>query len=194
MEMIAHRTSLDGVLLIEPRVIRDERGFFLESYHRQTFAGLGIADEFVQDNHSRSIYGVLRGLHYQDMSAPMAKLVRCTIGRIYDVAVDLRFGSPTFGQWHGVELNPINMYQLYVPVGFGHGFVTISDVAEVQYKCTCFYTPAREGAVLWNDPILRIDWPVKDPLLSRRDQSANSFQQYREQPAFYFDPQALGQG
>ena len=172
--------------MIEPDVFRDDRGFFFESYHKQRFAELGVTDEFVQDNHSRSMLGVLRGIHYQDMSAPMAKLVRCTLGRILDVAVDLRAGSPTFGRWSAAELSADNKRQLLVPVGFGHAFLTLSDVAEVQYKCSGFYTPGAEGAIVWNDPELAIDWPIKDPVVSAKDRAAPSLRSYRKTPAFSY--------
>jgi dTDP-4-dehydrorhamnose 3,5-epimerase len=179
-------TPLEGVVLLEPLVLRDDRGFFLESYHQRRWVELGIDVAFVQDNHSRSAHGVLRGLHYQDLTAPMAKLVRCTRGRVFDVAVDLRLGSLTFGRWFGVELSEDNQRQLFVPVGFGHGFQVVSEIAEVQYKCSNYYAPAAEGAVLWNDPELNIAWPVPAPSLSRRDQAARSLAQYREAPAFHY--------
>ena len=179
-------TALNGVVIIEPQVFRDDRGFFLESYHHQRWSDLGITVNFVQDNHSRSQRGVLRGLHYQDMSAPMAKLVRCTRGGVFDVAVDLQVGSPTFGQWFGVELTEENNRQLFVPVGFAHGFVALSDVTDIQYKCSNFYTPPAEDAVLWNDPEIGVAWPVTDPILSQRDQRAISLQQYQERPAFHY--------
>jgi dTDP-4-dehydrorhamnose 3,5-epimerase len=178
------RTTLDGVVLIDPDVYRDARGFFLESYHRRRFAEHGIRDEFVQDNHSRSCARVLRGLHYQDMSAPMAKLVRCTLGRVFDVAVDLRVGSPTFGRWVSAELSAENMRQVLVPPGFAHGFLTLSDVAEVQYKCTNYYTPPAERIVLWNDPDIGVDWPEANPLLSDRDGQGMSLKDYLRDPAF----------
>jgi dTDP-4-dehydrorhamnose 3,5-epimerase len=186
LETIAIPTPLEGVLVVEIKFMQDHRGFFIENYHRRQFAAIGIHDEFKQDNHSRSRAGVLRGLHYQDMSAPMSKLVRCTRGRILDVAVDLRIGSPTFAGWFGVELTEENMKQLYVPVGFGHGFLTLSDVAEVQYKCSNFYAPESEGAVAWNDPEIGIEWPIPNPVLSRRDSLAGSLRQYRERPAFFY--------
>jgi dTDP-4-dehydrorhamnose 3,5-epimerase len=129
---------------------------------------------------------VLRGIHYQGMSAPMAKLVRCTVGRILDVAVDLRAGSPTFGRWWATELSAENLRQLLVPVGFGHAFLTLSDVAEVQYKCSGYYTPAAEGTIVWNDPELAIDWPIAAPLVSTKDQAAPSLESYRKSPAFSY--------
>ncbi len=132
------------------------------------------------------MYGVLRGLHYQDERAPMAKLVRCTLGGILDVAVDLRVGAPSFGRWVAVELSADNFRQLLIPSGFGHGFVVLSEVAEVQYKCTGLYTPEAEGAVLWNDPAIGIEWPVSAPTLSKRDLAAQSLEQYLQNPAFRY--------
>jgi dTDP-4-dehydrorhamnose 3,5-epimerase len=180
------KTPLAGVSIIDIKFFRDERGFFIENYHRQRFAEVGITDEFVQDNHSRSSAKVLRGMHYQDMTAPMGKLVRCTVGAIFDAAVDLRVSSPTFGRWFGLELTAENMRQIFVPPGFAHGFVTLSDVAEVQYKCTGFYTPSSEGTLAWNDPEVGIEWPIKDPILSKRDSNGMSLHKYLEKPAFYY--------
>lgn len=182
------QTGLEGLLLIEPEVFHDPRGFFLESYNKREFAKWGIALEFVQDNHSRSIHKVLRGLHFQDMTAPQAKLVRCTLGRILDVAVDLRVGSPTFAQWFAVELSPENARQLLVPVGFAHGFAVLSEVAEVQYKCDAYYTPSAEHVVLWNDPDIGIRWPFSDPILSKRDQAGMSLKDYLAAPKFVYAP------
>lgn len=184
MDIRVMPTKLDGAVVIETDFFRDERGFFIENFHRRRFAEHGLPHEFVQDNHSRSGHGVLRGFHYQDMTAPMGKLVRCTAGAILDVAVDLRLGSPTFGQWEAVELTAENMRQFYVPVGFGHAFLTLSDAAEVQYKCTGYYEPASEGTLAWDDPDLAIPWPIAAPLLSARDQQGISLAAYREQPAF----------
>lgn len=178
------QTQLPGVLIVEADIRRDSRGFFIESYNQRRFHELGIRYTFVQDNHSRSGANVLRGLHYQDMTAPMAKLVRCTAGAIFDVAIDLRVGSATFGKWVGVELSADNMRQLLVPEGFGHGFATLTDVAELQYKCSNFYAPASEGAVRWDDPDLAIDWPISDPLVSARDAAAESLQGYLKHPRF----------
>ena len=172
------------MLIVDIDFFRDERGFFIESWHKRDFAEAGLPHEFVQDSHSRSAYRVLRGLHYQDMRAPMAKLVRCTVGRILDVAVDLRISSPTFGHWFSIELNSENKTQLFVPAGFAHGFATLSDVCEVQYKQTAFYNPETEGGIAWNDPDLAIRWPFQDPILSKRDQNQMSLKQYRANPAF----------
>jgi dTDP-4-dehydrorhamnose 3,5-epimerase len=180
------KTALEGVLIIDTDFSRDDRGFFLESYHRQRFVEHGVSEVFVQDNHSRSSARVLRGFHYQDMTAPMVKLIRCTVGRILDVAVDLRVGSPTFARTVAVELGPDTMRQLLVPVGFGHAFLTLSEVAEVQYKCSNYYAPATEGGVSWNDPDIDIVWPITDPLLSARDRSSMSLKQYLEKPAFVY--------
>ena len=169
--MKATPTALPEVLLLEPRVFQDERGFFLESYNRNTLAEVaGLNDDFVQDNHSRSARGVLRGLHYQ-IRQPQGKLVRCSAGVIFDVAVDLRRASPRFGQWVGVELSGTNFRQLWVPPGFGHGFLVLSEFAEVQYKTTDYYAPAHERSVRWNDPAIGIDWPDvgMDPVLSAKD-------------------------
>lgn len=191
MDITVSRTTLEGVLIIDTDYFRDERGFFIEHYHRERFAQHGITDEFVQDNHSRSMSGVLRGIHYQDMTAPMGKLVRCIEGVIFDVAVDLRAGSSTLGQWVGVELSAENMRQLYVPAGFGHAFATLSDAAQTHYKCTGYYAPESEGTILWNDPDLAIDWPLADPLLSNRDQAGIRFREYLLNPAFYLTPTGL---
>lgn len=180
-------TKLDGVVIVDTDFVRDERGFFIETYHKRRFAEHGLDYGFVQDNHSRSGRGVLRGIHYQDLTAPMAKLVRCTLGCVFDVAVDLRVGSPTFGRWIGVELSAQNMTQLMVPVGFGHAFLTLSDVAEVQYKCTGYYTPSAEACLAWNDPDIGIEWPTSTPpILSARDREGVSLKQYLQNPAFTY--------
>ncbi len=185
MKMRMNKTSLDGLLVVEIDFFRDERGFFMESWHKRDFAEAGLPYEFVQDSHSRSTYSVLRGLHYQDMRAPIVKLVRCTVGRVFDVAVDLRVNSPTFGQWFGIELTAENKTQLLVPIGFAHGFLTLSDVCEIQYKQTEYYRPEAAGGVAWNDKDIAIDWPLRDPpILSRRDQNQPSLKQYLQNPAF----------
>jgi dTDP-4-dehydrorhamnose 3,5-epimerase len=186
-------TPLSDLFIVESRPVQDERGFFLESYQRRSFAEVGLTATFVQDNHSRSRAGVLRGLHYQDMTAPMTKLVRCTRGAIFDVAVDLRWGSPTFGRWFGVELSESNFLQLYVPVGFAHGFLVLSDVADLQYKCSNYYAPAAEGAVQWDDPALGIDWPHKQPVLSQRDRQAQTWAEYCRKPVFTYPGDVVAQ-
>ncbi len=171
-------TPLDipEVVLVEPKVFGDERGFFFESYNRRVFAeGLGRDVEFVQDNHSRSARGVLRGLHYQIQQA-QGKLVRTTLGSIYDVAVDLRRSSPSFGQWVGVELSADNRRMLWVPPGFGHGFLTLSDFAEVQYKASDYWAPQYERSIIWNDPQLGIGWPLDvAPVLAAKDAAGVAF-------------------
>jgi len=168
-------TPVKDLVLLEPKVFGDDRGFFFESYNRRTLAELGIEEDFVQDNHSRSRRGVLRGLHYQIRNI-QGKLVRAVAGEIYDVAVDLRRSSPTFGQWHGVLLSADNKLQFYVPPGFAHGFLVVSPVAEVLYKATDFYAPEHERCILWNDPRLAIQWPLEEePVLSAKDREGASF-------------------
>lgn len=189
MEIRVIPTALDGVVIIETAFVSDERGFFMESYHREQYAAHGLAEELVQDNHSRSARGVLRGIHYQDMNAPMIKLVRCTAGAILDLAVDLRVGSPTFGQSVAVELTAENKKQLWVPVGFGHAFLTLST-AEVQYKCSNYYAPQTEGAIAWDDPDLAISWPIAEPVLSGRDRNATRLAEYLKHPAFRYGTEA----
>ena len=157
------KTKLHDCLIIEPKVFGDERGFFLETFQAERYAEfVGITLPFVQDNHSHSSKGVLRGLHYQK-TKPQGKLVRVVSGEVYDVALDIRQGSPTFGQWEGVILSETNKKQFWVPPGFAHGFLVISDTADFEYKCTDYYDPADEGSVLWNDPDLGIPWPTATP-------------------------------
>jgi dTDP-4-dehydrorhamnose 3,5-epimerase len=184
MKVHVTRTPLENLLVVNIDYYKDERGFFMESWNRTGFAEAGITDDFVQDSHSASGYGVLRGLHYQDMRAPMAKLVRCTAGRILDVAVDLRMSSPTFGRSFTIELTSENKTLLYVPVGFAHGFATLSDHCEVQYKQSGFYDPATEGGVIWNDSELNIAWPYANPTLSPKDLRLPTLAEYRKRPAF----------
>lgn len=165
-------TEIPEVILFEPKVFEDERGFFFESYNRRTLEALGLAVDFVQDNHSRSRRGVLRGLHYQIAPRAQGKLVRVVAGEIYDVAVDLRRSSPTFGRWIGVRLSAENKKQIYIPEGFAHGFLALSPWAEVCYKTTDYYSPVHERCLLWNDPRLNISWPLGDgesPTLSPKD-------------------------
>ena len=166
-------TRLDGPVLIAPRVLGDERGFFCETYRRSVFSELGIPEEMVQDNHSRSSYGIVRGMHFQ-IGQGAAKLVRCARGAIYDVVVDLRVGSPTFGQWEGFELSEENMRMAYCPIGFAHGFCVLSDVADVMYKQSNYYADDTERGIAYNDPEVAIEWPVPaDELIpSARDASA----------------------
>lgn len=164
-------TPLPGVKLIEPVVHDDERGFFMESYQTQRYQDAGIAHEFVQDNVSRSAKGTLRGLHYQ-LHHPQGKLVMVVTGEVYDVAVDIRKGSPTFGQWYGAYLSADNHHQMYVPPGYAHGYCVISGYADFLYKCTDYYHPDDEYCVLWSDPVLAIDWPLSSPTLSVKDSQA----------------------
>lgn len=159
VEMNVIETKLAGVLIIEPVVHGDERGFFAETYHLERYAEHGLNIEFVQDNQSRSRYGVLRGLHYQLIQA-QAKLVRVSQGRVFDVAVDVRIGSPTFGQWVGAELDDTSQRQFYIPAGFAHGFCVLSETADFNYKCSDYYHPASEQGIAWNDPALGIEWPL----------------------------------
>lgn len=163
-------TDLPGVLLLEPKVFRDRRGFFLETFRLDWMQEAGITNPFVQDNHSRSTRGVLRGLHYQ-LQQPQGKLIRVVTGAIFDVAVDIRRDSLNFGRWFGTELNEINMHMMYVPPGFAHGFLVLSETADFVYKCTDYYHPQSEQGILWNDPGIGIEWPIDDVLLSERDQT-----------------------
>ena len=161
-------TKLEGVALIEPQVFGDERGFFVETFSLDSWAGLGVDANFVQHNHSRSSKGTLRGLHFQTHPG-QAKLLRCPRGSIFDVAVDLRKDSPTYGQWEGHVLDDVNHHQLYVPIGFAHGFCVLSDVADVTYLVSSLYDPETEAGIRWNDPEVGVEWPVEEPLLSQRD-------------------------
>lgn len=162
------RLSVPDLLLIEPDVFEDARGFFMETFHAERYAAFGICEKFVQDNHSRSLKGTLRGLHYQ-LGRPQGKLVRVTQGAVFDVAVDVRKNSPTFGRWAGAILSGENKHQLYIPKGFAHGFCVMSDVADFLYKCTDYYSPEEERGIIWNDPDLGIGWPVNNPLISEKD-------------------------
>jgi dTDP-4-dehydrorhamnose 3,5-epimerase len=161
--------ALSGIVLIEPRIFKDGRGRFLETYKHSDFLKAGIPEHFVQDNFSVSTAGVLRGLHYQKQPKAQGKLVRCMKGRILDIGLDIRKGSPTYGTWVMEELSGENNRMLYIPPGFAHGFLTMSDAAEVLYKCTEEYSPDLDRGVLWNDPDIGIPWPVREPLLSDKD-------------------------
>jgi dTDP-4-dehydrorhamnose 3,5-epimerase len=163
--------TLPEVLVIEPRVHHDPRGFFVESYHAPRYREAGIDVTFVQDNQSRSVKGTLRGLHWQVEPHAQAKLVRVVDGAILDVAVDVREDSPTFGRWAAVTLSSENFRQLFVPVGFAHGFLVLSERADIEYKCSDVYDPAAERGLMWNDPALGIAWPIDDPILSERDRT-----------------------
>jgi dTDP-4-dehydrorhamnose 3,5-epimerase len=164
-------TKLDGVVLVEPQVFGDERGFFVETFSRDAWREMGVDVEFVQHNHSRSVKNTLRGLHFQTEPG-QAKLIRCVRGEIVDVAVDLRRGSPTYGQWEAHVLDDVKHRQLFVPVGFGHGFAVLSDVADVAYQVSSYYDPATEAGIAWDDPEVGVDWQVAEPLLSERDKTA----------------------
>jgi len=176
MEII--ELPLAGAKLVRPRVFRDSRGFFFESYSQPRYQAAGITETWVQDNHSCSTKGTLRGLHYQSRPG-QAKLVRVTSGVIFDVIVDIRPDSPTFGRWHGEEIDAEAHEQLYLPVGFAHGFAVLSDIAEVQYKVSSPYDGATECAIRWNDPELGVAWPIAEPILSQRDQTSEFFSNFR---------------
>jgi dTDP-4-dehydrorhamnose 3,5-epimerase len=172
---------LNGLVVIEPEVFADERGFFMEVYRADQFHDLGLPVDFVQDNHSRSQRGVLRGLHFQ-WQPPMGKLMRVTLGSAYLAAVDIRKGSPSLGQWFGLEVSAANKRQVYAPAGFARGFCVLSDVAEIQYKCTGTYNSKAESGILWNDPALAIDWPLQEPVLSEKDRAARTLEQWLASP------------
>ncbi len=182
-------TNMQGIIVIEPDTFKDHRGFFFESYSKRTFADHGLDHVFVQDNHSRSTRGVVRGLHYQDGKAPQYRLVRCTVGTVWDVVVDLRVGSPTFGKWLGITLSAENKKQVLMAPEFAHGFAVLSDVAEIQYKCTNYHYASAEASIAWDDPDLRIAWPVKDPIMSERDKMQGTrLREYLQHPAFKYMP------
>ena len=173
------KTSLDGCVIIEPDIFHDERGFFLETYQKERYKNeAGINVDFVQDNFSRSYKNVLRGLHFQKHK-PQGKLVRVLRGKVLDVAVDIRQDSNTFGDWVSVELSSDNKKQLWVPPGFAHGFLVISDTADFAYKCSDFYDSSDEGTIIWNDPLININWPISDPSLSHKDAVAQSLSEIR---------------
>ena len=163
--------SISDVILIEPKVLTDERGFFMETYKYSDFAKMGIREEFVQDNHSMSIKSVLRGLHYQENPKAQGKLVRCLRGRIFDVAVDIRSNSRTYTQWVDIELSEENHSMLYIPAGFAHGFLVLSQMAEVVYKCTEEYSLEHDCGIIWNDPKINIHWPISNPIISKKDKN-----------------------
>lgn len=164
-----NRLAISDVIVIEPEVCMDERGFFMETYKFSEFAGFGIRERFVQDNHSKSAHAVLRGLHYQKYPKAQAKLVQIIQGEIFDVAVDIRKGSLTFGHWVSVMLSAEKKRMLYVPVGFAHGFCVLSKIAKVSYKVTEEYSPEHDGGIIWNDPDIAISWPIKNPIISKKD-------------------------
>ena len=173
-------TGFDGLFVIEPQVFGDERGFFMETFHAKRYRDAGIPTDFVQDNLSRSARGILRGLHFQKGCYGQGKLVRVTGGSVYDVTVDLRPNSKTFGKYFGIELSAENKKSVYIPPEFAHGFCVTSDFADFQYKCTSYYAPDQEGALIWNDPDIGIRWPVESPLLSKKDSVAPSFAAFKK--------------
>jgi dTDP-4-dehydrorhamnose 3,5-epimerase len=177
---VIHKT-LNGLIVLQPEVFEDERGFFMECYRSDQFADMGIDAPFVQDNHSRSAYGVLRGLHFQ-WEPPMGKLMRVTQGSAFLVAVDIRIDSPTKGQWYGEEVSAENKKMIWAPAGFARGFCVTSAFAEIQYKCTGLYNKNAESGILWNDPAVGINWPVKDPQLSVKDQHAQTLAEWFTKP------------
>lgn len=179
-------TPLEGVVVIEPRVHEDPRGFFLESYRADRYAEAGLPSSFVQDNHSRSVRNTLRGLHWQ-WRRPQGKLIRVVAGVVFDVAVDVRPESKTFGQWYGVTISADNFRQIYVPPGFAHGFCVMSDTAQLEYKCTDYYDPGGEAGLIWNDPDVGIVWPTDAPLLSSRDERHPSLRELFNRPAAQSD-------
>jgi dTDP-4-dehydrorhamnose 3,5-epimerase len=184
-----HQTNLPGAVVLEPSVFPDERGFFTETYRHEWHAAAGIpeGERFVQDNHSRSARGVVRGMHFH-IGEGVAKLVRCGRGRIVDMIVDLRRGSPTYAQWEGVELDDAGMRVLYVPVGFAHGFCVLSDVADVLYKQSAYYDPAVERGIAWDDPEIAIEWPAEiEPIVSARDASAPTLRELADELPFVYE-------
>ncbi|ANE76647.1 dTDP-4-dehydrorhamnose 3,5-epimerase [Dickeya solani] len=175
--MQVHDTAIQGVKIIQPKVFGDARGFFLETFEKNRYQEmLDIDLDFVQDNHSRSAKGVLRGLHFQT-SNPQGKLVRVVRGEVFDVVVDIRPDSPTYGRWEGVVLSEENKTQFWIPPGLAHGFVVLSELADFEYKCTDYYNPAHEGCLLWNDADIGVDWPIASPLLSDKDQKGKAFKE-----------------
>ena len=194
MRLHIESRPLDGVAVIVPEVFADERGFFMETYRSDQFRELGLPAHFVQDNHSRSVRGVVRGLHFQ-WAPPMGKLMRVPLGCAWLVAVDIRKGSPTLGRWAAVECSAENRRQVWAPAGFARGFCVLSEVAEIQYKCTGLYNSRAESGILWNDPMIGIEWPVKDPVLSAKDAQARTLAEWLGTPEsneFAFQAQAGG--
>ena len=182
MEFQVEKTAIRDLLVITPEIFKDERGFFTEAYRKDKFSAFGLDMEFIQDNHSKSAQNVVRGLHFQ-WEPPMGKLMRVTQGSAFLVAVDIRIGSPTFGQWLGVEASVENRKMVYAPAGFARGFCVLSESAEIQYKCTGVYTSTKaESGILWNDPAIGIKWPVDKPILSQKDEVAQTLEQWKTNP------------
>lgn len=184
MEII--KTSLQGFLIVKLSVYNDERGFFLETYQESRYHQAGITDNFIQDNQSRSKYGVVRGLHFT-VKKPQAQLITVLRGKIYDVGVDLRLGSPTFGKWHGVELSDTGIRQVYQAPGFAHGYCVLSEWADLHYKVTGYYDPGDEGGLFWNDPDINIEWPVSDPKIVLRDAAFPKLKEFKVDKLPHFD-------
>jgi len=174
--MEIEKLPIIDALLLKPKVLKDDRGYFIETWQKKRYEEAGIDLDFVQDNHSSSSYGILRGLHFQK-KFPQGKLVSVPFGSVYDVIVDIRPNSATFGQWHGIYLTAENQHQLWVPPGMAHGFVVLSEHAHFHYKCTDYYQHGDEGCIVWNDPDLKIKWPISDPILSDKDKQANTFKE-----------------
>jgi dTDP-4-dehydrorhamnose 3,5-epimerase len=181
MKMTVVSRPLEGIAVLQPEVFQDERGFFLEAYRQDQFRELGLPGQFVQENHSGSVRGVLRGLHFQ-WDPPMGKLMRVTRGAAYLVAVDIRKGSPTLGRWFGIEVTAESRMQVWAPAGFARGFCVLSEFAEIQYKCTGIYSSACESGIRWDDPAIGIAWPVKEPTLSAKDRDAQTLEQWLARP------------
>jgi dTDP-4-dehydrorhamnose 3,5-epimerase len=181
MQIKVESKHLNGLVVLVPDVFEDERGFFMEAFRKDQFMQLDLPYDYVQDNHSRSSKGVLRGLHFQ-WEPPMGKIMRVTYGSAFLVAVDIRKGSPTLGKWFGIEVSDKNKKQVWAPAGFARGFCVLSDFAEIQYKCTGIYNNNCESGILWNDPEIGIEWPVKDPILSQKDVKAQTLAQWLESP------------
>ena len=181
MEIKAESRHLGDVVVLVPEIFQDSRGFFMETFRADQFAALGLPNEFVQDNHSRSTKGVVRGLHFQ-WDPPMGKLMRVTLGTAFLVAVDIRKGSPTLGQWCGIEASAENRREVWAPAGFARGFCVLSDVAEIQYKCTGFYNNKGESGILFNDPDIGVEWPVREPSLSDKDRRAQTLKEWLARP------------
>jgi dTDP-4-dehydrorhamnose 3,5-epimerase len=181
MKITIESHQLNGLLVLKPEVFQDDRGFFLEAFRKDQFLDLGLPGEFVQDNHSKSVKGVVRGLHFQ-YEPPMGKLMRVTVGTAYLMAVDIRKGSPTLGKWFGIEVSAENKLQVWAPAGFARGFCVLSDVAEIQYKCTGIYSNKGESGIRWNDPAIGITWPVSNPTLSKKDEAAQTLAEWLQRP------------
>ncbi len=185
MEFSIEQTGIRDLIIITPEIFKDDRGFFTETYRKDKFSAFGLDLEFVQDNHSKSARNVVRGLHFQ-WEPPMGKLMRVTQGAAFLVAVDIRISSPTFGKWYGVEASVDNRKQVYAPAGFARGFCVLSESAEIQYKCTGIYSNKAESGVLWNDPAIGIEWPVEDPILSKKDEVAQTLAEWAQKPEAKF--------